>query len=224
MKLKLSAVLLISCLSMSAATITGDLDISGSVRIGADFADFVPLGGVDGTFNVEPTSTGSFTSLVVPITNNDGTILDLNAGIAPVGVVFSLPNFLTFVADPTLSFELTFIDPGAFAPCGGPSIACSVNQFNLVQNGNSVVANFNVRGNVLQNGVQMAAFVGSFSQSFAGQTIAGILGTVQRQGFIDSAFEGNFTTSAIPEPGGMSLFAIGSALTGVLALVRRKRS
>jgi len=224
LKLKLSAVFLASCLSMMAAPIFGDLDISGSVRIGANFADFIPLGGGTGTFNVEPTSTGTFSSLVVPVTNDDGTILDLNAAIAPVGTPFSLPNFLNFVADPTITFELTFIDPGAFGPCVPGAFACSVNQFNLVQNGNSVVANFNVRGNVFDDGVRQATFVGSFSQSFAGQTIAGILGTVQSQGFIDSAFEGNFTTSAVPEPSAMSLFGLGTVLTGAIPAFRRKRS
>jgi hypothetical protein len=194
------------------------------VRIGADFADFTPLGGTSGDFNVEPTSTGGFTSLVVPVTSDDGDILDLNAGVAPVGVLFSLPNWLTFAADPTITFELTFINNGAFGACIPGATNCSVNQFNLIDTGGSTVANFNVRGNVYDDGVIAATYVGSFSQSFAGATIADILNDVATDGFIDSAFEGNFTATAIPEPGSMALFAAGGFLTAVVSCIRRKRA
>jgi len=208
---------------MIAAPVTGDLDISGSVRIGSDFADFTPLGGGTGDFNVEPTSTGTFAGLVIPVTENDGTIKDLTAAIAPVGVPFSLPNFLTFVADPTLTFELTFIVPGAFPGCAPGVPACSVNQFNLIDTGSSTVANFNVRGNIYDDGQLVSMYQGSFSQSFAGQSIADILGTVASQGFIDSAFEANFVVTAVPEPGSMSLFAIGGMLAGVASYLRKKK-
>jgi hypothetical protein len=207
-----------------AAPITGDLDISGSVRIGADFADFTPLGGGIGDFNVEPTSTGTFTSLVQPGGEDDGDIKDLNAAIAPVGALFSLPNFLVFDANPNLTFELTYINPGIFGACAPGSTTCSVNQFNLIDTGGATVANFNVRGNIYDNGVLSARYVGSFSQSFAGQSIANILATVATQGYVDSAFEANFTASAVPEPGTMTLFAAGSALTAIVSFLRRKRA
>jgi hypothetical protein len=207
-----------------AAPITGDLDISGSVRIGADFADFTPLGGSTGDFNVEPTSTGTFTSLVVPGGSDDGDIRDLDAGIAPVGMLFSLPNFLVFAADPTITFELTYINPGKYAPCAPGSDICSVNQFNLIDTGGATVANFIVRGNIYDDGVLASTFVGSFSQSFAGRTIDSILGEVASVGYIDSAFEANFISTAVPEPGTMTLFAAGSALTALVSVLRRKRA
>ena len=76
------------------------------------------------------------------------TIKDLNAGIAPVGVPFSLPNFLVFAADPSITFELTFINPGIFGACAPGASTCSVNQFNLIDTGGATVANFNVQGNI----------------------------------------------------------------------------
>lgn len=227
MRLRAVAIILAASISVIAAPITGDLDISGSVRIGADFADFTPLdmppGSGLGNFNVEPTSTGTFAGLVIPITENDGTIKDLNASIAPVGVPFSLPNFLVFAADPSITFELTRINPGIFGACAPGASTCSVNQFNLIDTGGATVANFNVQGNI-HSGTTVQTFQGSFSQSFAGQSIADILTTVGRQGFIDSAFEANFVTTPIPEPGTMTLFGVGSALTAVVSFMRRKRA
>jgi hypothetical protein len=220
----LTSVFLAAAISSFAAPIPGDLDISGSVRIGSSFADYTPLGGNVGMFNIEPTSTGSFTSLVVPVNSDDGDILDLAAAVAPVGLLFSLPNWLTFAADPTITFELTFINPGVFGACIPGAIFCSVNQFNLIDTGGSTVANFNVRGNVYDDGVIVATYVGSFSNSFAGQRLAGLLGTVATQGYIDSAFEGNFTATAIPEPSSMWLFASGGFLTALLSCIRRKSS
>lgn len=228
MRLKVVATILAASISVIAAPITGDLDISGSVRIGATFADFTPLSMPPGTlgtgvFNVEPTSTGTFNSLVIPVTEDDGTIKDLNDTIAPVGVAFSLPNFLVFAADPSITFELTRINPGIFGACAPGSSTCSVNQFNLIDTGGATVANFNVQGNIHQ-GATTQTFKGSFSQSFAGQSIADILAVVARQGFIDSAFEANFVTTAVPEPGTMTLFGVGSALTAVVSFMRRKRA
>jgi hypothetical protein len=222
-KLKIALLSTVASITMIAAPVIGDLDISGSVRIGADFADFTPLGGGTGDFNVEPTSTGTFTTLVLPGTETDGTILDLTAATAPVGVDFSLPNFLTFVVDPTITFELTFIEPGAFGACAPGVPACSVNQFNLIQTGSSTTANFNVRGNIYDDGQLVSAYQGSFSQSFAGQTIANILQTVGTQGYIDSAFEANFVAAPIPEPGSMSLMAIGGMVAGVASYLRRNK-
>jgi hypothetical protein len=224
LRLRAIGILLAASISVIAAPITGDLDISGSVRIGADFADFTPLGGGLGDFNVEPTSTGTFTSLVVPGGEDDGDIKDLNSGIAPVGVLFSLPNFLVFNADPSITFELTYINPGIFGACAPGSTTCSVNQFNLIDTGGATVANFNVRGNIYQNGVLNATYVGSFSQSFAGRSIASILGEVAAKGYVDSAFEANFTSTPIPEPGTLTLFGAGSALTAVVSFMRRKRA
>jgi hypothetical protein len=95
----------------------------------------------------------------------------------------------------------------------------------LIDTGGATVANFNVQGNI-HSGTTVQTFQGSFSQSFAGQSIADILNTVATQGFIDSAFEANFVTSSavVPEPGTMTLFGVGSALTAVVSFMRRKRA
>lgn len=222
MKIKLTALFLAASIAMIGAPLTGDLDISGSVRIGANFADFTPLGGGTGDFEVEPTSTGDFNALVEG-GEDDGDIRDLNAVNAPVGVDFSLMNFLTFDADPTITFELTRIDDGSFGACVPGAVTCSVNQFNLINTGGSTVANFNVSGNIYDDGVLVNRFRGSFSQSFAGRSIQSILQEVQDRGFIDSAFEANFVPTAIPEPGSMSLFALGTILTAGVSYIRRRK-
>jgi hypothetical protein len=224
-RLALLAVIFAVISQATTIIIGSELHITGSVRIGADFADFVPLGGPTGDFNVEPTSTGSFASLIDPGPSDDGDILDLDTGNAPVGVSFSLPNFLTFDLDPTMSFELEFVDPGAFAPCpAGLPVACSINQFNLVQTGSSVVASFNVSGQV-HSGADTANFIGSFSHTFANRTIASLLNQVGTAGFIDTPIGGDFVvteTPEIPEPSTITTLGMGLGLL-CIACARRKR-
>lgn len=219
-KLLTLALASLTAITASAAPMIGDeLFITGSVQIDANSADFFPLGGINGDFNVEDSSTGFFASLVDPGDQDDGNITDLTE---PVGTAISVNPFLTFDMDSAITFELTRIDNGSFVPCISTPV-CSVNQFNLVQAGTAVIANFNVSGNVLENGVVVNRFTGSFSQAFNNQTIAGLLGQVGQAGFINSAFDGNFKVSAIPEPGTTSLFLIGGALVAS-RLVRRKRA
>jgi hypothetical protein len=216
----LGSLFLLSVGSLLAAPINGDLFITGSVRIDSNSADFFPLGGISGDFNVEPSSTGFFTTVVDPTDSDDGDITDLSA---PVGTPISVNPFLTFDLAPNVVFELTHISNGAFPPClTFPN--CSVNQFNLTQSGTAVIANFNVSGNVLENGVKVSTFVGSLGQTFTNTTIDAILTQVATNGFIDSAFDGNFTATAIPEPGTTTMLALGGLLTAFSGYLRRKRS
>src|SRR5262245_52602583 len=168
----------------SAAPVSGELRITGAMRIGGDFADFVPLGGPGGDFNVEASSNGSFAAVIDPGASDDGDLLDLDQVNSPPGVPFSLPNFITFDLDPTLSFELQFVEPGAFSPCpAGQPMACSVGRVNLVRTGSSVLASFNVSG-VVHSGANTNPFVGSFSNVFTNTTIAQLLQRLNTAGFI----------------------------------------
>lgn len=118
---------------------------------------------------------------------------------------------------------MTRIDNGACVPCVS-SPNCSVNQFNLTQSGNAVIANFNVSGVVRDSGMIVSTFTGSFGQIFNNQTISGLLAQVGRAGFIDSAYDGNFAVSAVPEPGTTSLMALGGLITAIRVYRRRRAS
>jgi PEP-CTERM motif len=218
------AFLVLVCTAVSlSAPISGNLSITGAVRIGGDFADFFPLGAPTGDFNVEPTSTGFFTSVVDPGPSDDGDILDLDSGNAPVGVMFSLPNFLTFNLDPTVTFELQFIEDGAFPICpAGLPAACSVNQFNLVDTGSSVLAGFNVRG-VVHSGSDVSTFIGAFSHVFSNTDIATLLAKVNAAGFIDTPFDADFQVTAIPEPTTIALAVVGLGMLGFSGWSKRLR-
>lgn len=209
-----------------ATPISGTLFITGSVQIGPNFADFIPIGGTTGNFNVEPTSTGFFTTVVDPGNSDDGDIKDLDTTIAPVGVPISVMNFLLFDLAPDVSFELTRIENGDPPACPVPGNQCSVNQFTLTQTGppgnTQVNVGFNVRGNVYEKGVLVSTYTGSFGQTFNNETLAGLLGKAAA-GPINSAFNANFNVTQIPEPSSALLMLVGLGVPVALAKFRKAR-
>ncbi len=219
--LRVAAIALLGTLVVSATPITpgSQLFLTGSVRVGPDFADWLPLGGPDGDFNVEPTSTGQFAAWADPTVAEDGKITDLDSAAAPVGVPISVP-FMTFNLAPAYVFQLEFIEPGVFPPCVATPM-CSANQFNVIQAGNATIVNFNVSGTVLFNGDAVNFFTGSFSQVFNNRTTASLFNEIATKGYIDSAFDGNFQVSAIPEPGTFGLLLIPAAALAIRARRRR---
>lgn len=206
--------------SASAAPISGQLNITGSIRIFPGSADFFPLG-PGGDFNVEPTTT--IAGLEIPGDQDDGDFDPVDPGISvPLSTPVSVPDFLTFHALNTISFELTRVEAGINPPC--PALpACSSGPFNLRENPFSTEANFFLSGNVYSNNVLVSTFSGSFTNTFNRQTIAGLLGQIAANGFIDSGFTANLTITAIPEPSTGLLFGIGAALVVSRFYLRRKR-
>lgn len=236
MKLNLTRLLVASALlvgSLSAAPI-GTLNITGSVNVsgtGMDGElDFLPMGGDDGVFSVDSfTQTGSF----VAVAGTTGTIKDLNNTDQPVGASFNLENFLTFSANPSLNFSLTFIDPGAFtsAECFAP-VAPGQNctpegsQFNLSNVGgpsgsiNSVVS-FSVAG-LASDATGSLPYTGTFSTQFTGQPYQDLLNEIATGGSVQATYSANFVV--VPEPGTATLFLGSGALLLIGSrFLRRKK-
>ncbi|HWD98066.1 MAG TPA: hypothetical protein VG345_03485, partial [Bryobacteraceae bacterium] len=163
--------------SASAAPITGTVNISGSVAVGATFIDFQPpVGPPNGAFVVSNSgNTGSFAAL----NNTTGTIMDLNETVETPGSSFpALMGFVTFTTAPDIRLDLTSIDPGTFtstdcfaAPAAGQTCTPTgpfPNPFNL-SNGSATTsaASITFRGNAVNTLTgETGAFVGIFSTQF----------------------------------------------------------
>ena len=216
-----------------AEPITGTVNISGSVAVGATTIDFQPpIGPPNGAFVVSDTgNTGSFASL----NNTAGLILDLDETKQTPGLPFAtLTGFVTFAAAPNIRFDLTSIDPGNFtsANCFVPPAAgqtCTppgfsngaANPFDLVNtSATTSTASLTVRGNAVNTSTgETDQYIGILTTQFT-IPYQMLLSEVQ-SGQVATSYSGTFTVNAVPEPA--SFFLFGSSLIGIAALCRYAR-
>lgn len=130
-----------------AVPITGELDITGSVRFTFTAIDWQPpLGLPNGQFNVESISSGYFWGLGTPV-ESTGFALDLNSTDHPAGGPFPggpLSGFLTFtLAGFTgLNFQLELIELATINPPAPGS------PFNMIQIGSNTTVVLAMGGTV----------------------------------------------------------------------------
>lgn len=221
-----------AALSLSAAPISGTVNISGSVAVGETFIDFQPpVGPPNGAFVVSNTgNTGSFAGL----SNTAGTILDLSDTQEPPGQPFpTLKGFVTFAAAPNISLDLTAIEPGSFssancfaAPAAGQTCtpAASGNgfasPFDLTNtSATTSTAAITVHGNAVNTATgESTPFIGIFTTQFTVpyQTLLQEVAT----GEVATSYSTTFSATTVPEP--MTPILLGSGLIG-LGIIRRRR-
>lgn len=213
-----------------AVPITGILNTTGSVAVGATTIDFLPVDTGTGTFGIDPfTQTGSF----IPLAGTTGTIKDLNLAAQPVGTPFTLTDWMVFTANPTISFTLQLLPAGVFTPAGcvgapvaGQNCTPAGSPFNLTNTSTtSSVVSFKSDGLVtnLATG-ELSTFDGTFSTQFTNQNLQQLLAVITAGGTVSATYSANFIvspTEAIPEPATITLTLAGGIL--VLAGTLRKR-
>ncbi len=214
-------VLALGSLPAYAAPISGTLNISGAVSVGATTIDWLNLPAGGGQFVVDPSSTGSFASLV----GTQGSAKNLNVTVEPVGTPFSLPDFITL---PGMSFTLTFIAPGVFssADCGAapaPGQTCTPtalgpkSPFNMVNGAAGATVSLSVMGTVKADDGPSQPFQGVYTTQFVGQTFQDLLGAIGGGGTVQASYSANLVTSVtpeVPEPSTMYLTLSGLLLVG----------
>lgn len=227
------------CLSASSITnglfFSGDVTITTNTSTGAGTLTFDDVAGQAYTFTVD-SATGTLTGLT-----GGGNEINIGTTTAPVNTAVNIPDFLTFVNTPDLSFTLTYVYAGVDATAGcsanpanfTPGNTCSPagTPYNLQDLVNTLgektsSASFVVSGDLIDNGVSDAASI-TFSSADTGESYEQILYD-QEHGVPDTITYGAqlnvspVTTSATPEPATSSLM-MGAGLVLVGCMFRRNR-
>jgi hypothetical protein len=221
---------------VTAAPITGILNITGSVIVSAANIDwYPPTGSLPGTFTTKSPGTEYFSTIVgAPLTPNGGSSLDLGPAAPP------LPGFLnTFVGTTLpaeyvdLSFDLdAIIIPGSPACLDSTDYAagtsCTYGVFLLTQGDSGVVVKMEVAGRFVDVTFGDPGTLNRATGIYTAQltepainTIREVVTLINGGGSIDTSYSATYTASAVPEPATLLTFGLGTA---ALAAHRRRRA
>jgi PEP-CTERM motif len=202
-------------LASPVGTLTTD-SCGGGVTVTAGLVDFLPPGGTNGCI-ITGTTTGITYSGGFMGSGVTGTVGDIPGG--------SATDFIAFAAHPTLHFNLLGLGPGSGTDvCTGLGIgqSCSVvigSPFVLTLQAGGTTQVFLRLFGVAFDASGSSLWDGGFTVNLSGQTPAAIQATILGGGSVTSTHAGNFTLTAIPEPGSIALMGVGMAL---FAAIRRR--
>ncbi len=208
-------------LAASASTITGVLNVTGTVEISLGSIAFA-----GGQFSINsPASSqqGGFATL-------EGTMGGIDNITNPPDATGSLdvPDFMTFAAAPNITVTLTFLEPGVDGAAGCTSTPPAAGQICTP----SVPAQSPLDLTNLSNASSVASFVisgtewdsltgnsvpinGVFTIPLSNESFQGLLETIGTGGTVTSSFAAQFTTAGtsspptMPEPGTLWMLVIG---------------
>lgn len=211
----------------ASAAVIGHLDLAncpgGGVIVTATAIDFtLPVGGGNGCIQTGAATNVTYSGGTLgPATA--GLILDLTAGGGTV------TDFLTFVGNPNLHFDLTSIGPGVVntscATTLDPNLpSCSVvpgSPFILAPTLSGTSITLSAFGIARDLSLPSSRFLGAFTTQIANKTPQDLKTTILNGGNITSTQSGDFIITMVPEPSTISMAALGGLL---VALAVRKRA
>jgi hypothetical protein len=220
-----------------AVPVTGVLGFSGTslftftIGPGDSYIDFrEPVAGGTGVIDSD-NRTGFFTAVGA---NEFGTIRDISTlnvppyAFVPVNTTVSIDDFLMFPSiAATTNIRLTRLP---LANCSGGGVC--VGPFQLVQSGNDVTVALNILGEILNDrnsaNPDRSTFSGTITAQFLGTNVAAVIAAAGSPNGInaDSYSGAILASSAVPEPGTVTMLGIGAAvmLFGRLRSKRRSQS
>jgi hypothetical protein len=229
--------------SLSASTIiSGTFDLDGSITATLNTITWTSDGGTAGQGTIENNSdlTGSF----IGLGDTNVTIAELNRATEPVGITFAAQNFINFLAAPTFpTLMINYIDAGAdtstncmAAPVVGQTCTPAVtggSPFGFQNTGPGGPGSPDVTGStatftfsgMTSDGLSTwsGIFTAQFNEPF--QTVLADLSNPNfsvTNSYSDSNLVITLIPSSVPEPGGLTLMAVGLVLL-VAGRVRLQR-
>lgn len=227
-----------------ADPIVNGLHFSGDVTISTD-----PTTG-NGTLTWD-TVTGQSYTFTVDAASGDlsfltggGTAKNIGTATAPINTSINIPDFLTFVNDPNLSFTLTYVfggidgtagcsaNPATFTPgtvCSPAGTPYNLQDLVSTLGNNTSSASFVVEGVLDNSGTDTPASI-TFSSASTGKSLEQILFD-QENGIPDTItfgaqlITGTSTPPTVPEPATSSLMlGAGLVLVGCMFRNRHRRT
>jgi hypothetical protein len=222
----------LSFMTAASGAVMGHLDIAncagGGVTVNATTIDWtLPVGGGTGCIQTGAGTNVTYTGGGPLLPGVTGTILDLilTPGLPPV------PDFMTFVGNPNLHFDLTALGPGVSnTTCAGvlnPNLpACSASPgspFILAPTATGTAITLSATGIARDASGPNATFLGAFTTQIAGVTPLSIQTTIAGGGSITSTQSGDFTITVVPEPSTVTMAALGGLFVALFASRRKSR-
>ncbi len=218
--------------SLSAASISGILNLTGNVQVTTTQDTFGNMVIGDNEALTQLQLTGSFADLTSGQTATIQNLVGPSAvppGPVTPGTPFSLVNWITLPDG--INLDATSIPLSGAPVCGGSvtnncvAYAGSPIVLSEQQGGGGTLATFSVFGQAHHAGqTDYSSFTGVLSAQFPGQTPGDVLAAFSSTGSIIDSYSAAFvvrgSTPTVPEPASMAL--LGAGLLGLGFLGRKK--
>ncbi len=229
--------------TLNAAPLTGQFNLSGSVRIDAINTDWLPIGGPNGQFRTFDPATGSFAGISDAIGTYTGVVKDLANPPAVINTPIFVGSFLSGFTSPIIApngqsygalvFDLTMIKASTAPVCTGleaVNVSCSgsgsISQFTFKNTGSGTEIDFAYDGYFEFTGDASTRTFGTglYTAQMNGVAISTVMNQISRRGGLLASYSANFAAipSQVPEPGTVSMLLAGLGLIGVKAFQRRR--